>query len=139
MDGRDADLLRVDAHWRGKRYREAGELLERLYAPARSGDAMTLTARQGIIRAAVAFVLANDAIGLSRLRSKFGERMATTPEWALFDFVTGPINSSSLEFKQVARDVANFDSLNAFLTYYREVYEADGALAPTATQANGQI
>lgn len=131
MDGRDADLLRVDAHWKAKRYRDAGELLEVLYAPNNEGEVLTPAARTNLVRAAVGFVLADDQIALSRLRSKFGERMATTPEWALFNFVTGPIEASSVEFRKVAQEVADVDSLNAFLTSYRQVYESDGALAPT--------
>lgn len=131
LDGRDADLLRVDAHWRAKRYRDAGELLERLYAPQNSSEGLSPVARQNMIRAAVGFVLADDQFGLSRLRSKFAEQMASSPEWPVFNFVTGPIEVTSVEFRKVAQQVADVDSLNAFLRSYRQVYEADGALAPT--------
>jgi hypothetical protein len=130
MDGRDADLLRVDAHWRGKRYQDAAELLERLYTPARDGDELSLVAREGIVKAAVGFVLAGDQIGLTRLRSRFSEQMVKTPQWPVFDFVTSTVKATSLEFKTVAREVASVDSLNAFLKSYREIYEPDGALAP---------
>ena len=137
MDGRDADLLRIDAHWRTRRYQEASELIERLYSTSMQGEALTSIARNNVVKAAVGFVLADDRIGLSRLRSKFGERMANTPEWPLFDFVTGEVNVTSNEFRKVAKQVADLDSLDAFLKSYRDLYEADGSLAPDQAADNG--
>jgi tetratricopeptide (TPR) repeat protein len=135
VEGRDADLLRVDAHWQGRRYREAGELLELIYAPESPGDALSHPARMSIVKAAVGYVLADDQIGLSRIRVKFGELMANSPEWPIFQLVTGEVSSSSVEFRDVAREVANLDTLSAFLNIYRERYEAGGALAPDAASA----
>ena len=137
MDGRDADLLRVDAQWRSERYREASELIERLYAGLGADDVLTPATRNNLIRASVGFVLANDQIGLSRLRSKFGGRMSRTPEWPIFDFVTGQVSVTSVEFRKVAQQVANIDSLDAFLTTYRDVYEPDGSVAPEKSAQDG--
>lgn len=137
MDGRDADLLRIDAHWRSERYRDASELIERLYSGTQQAQPMTPTARSNIVRAAVGFVLADDRIGLSRLRSKFGTAMSETPEWPLFDFVTGEIEVTSNEFRKVAKQVADLDSLDAFLKSYRDIYEPDGSLAPTQAADEG--
>ncbi len=136
MDGRDADLLRIDAQWRSQRYREASELIERLYSDTLAGEKLSPSARSNIVRAAVGFVLADDQIGLSRLRSKYGERMSETPEWPIFDFVTGEVSVTSVEFRKVAQQVASIDSLEAFLQSYRDVYEADGSVAPQKA-ANG--
>ncbi|MBU1176590.1 MAG: hypothetical protein KKH72_14400 [Alphaproteobacteria bacterium] len=137
MDGRDSDLLRIDAHWRSKRYQDAAELIERLYSISNVAQPMTPTARSNIVRAAVGFVLANDRIGLSRLRSKFGEAMAETPEWPLFDFVTGEVEVTSNEFRKVAKQVADIDSLDAFLKSYSDIYAADGSLAPSRAADKG--
>ncbi|HEY4199866.1 MAG TPA: hypothetical protein VGM83_04830 [Devosiaceae bacterium] len=138
MNGRDIDLLRVDAHWSAKRYTQAGELLETIYAPPSNGGAMNETARTSIIKAAVGYVLAGDTIGLSRLRSKFETQMAQSPQWPMFDYITGQIETTtSAQFKQVAKEVGGLDSLNAFLASYHSVYAADGALTPpTATKAD---
>lgn len=132
LDGRDAALLRIDANWKARRYSEAGEMLEAMYGEQATGAPLAQTARFGIIKAAVGFVLDGDAFGLSRLRSKFGESMATTPEWPMFDLVTGNPSVTSLEFKTVASQVAGVDSINAFLASYRETYGGAGALAPLA-------
>lgn len=131
VDGRDATLLRIDAHWKAKRYAEASEMIEALYAEEPSGTALSQPARMSIIKAAVGFVLANDTFGLSRLRAKFGDAMVTSPEWPMFDLVTGNVEVTSLEFKTVASQVAGTDGINAFLSSYRETYGGEGALAPT--------
>lgn len=130
MDGKDVELLRIDAHWKARRYSQAGELIEALYGKAPDGQPLAFAERMNLIKAAVGYVLAGDQFGLSRLRSKYGERMVNSPEWAMFDYVTGPIQTSSLEFKRVASEVAAIDNLSAFLTSYRETYGADGALTP---------
>jgi len=134
MQGRDVDLLRVDAHWKAKRYSSAGELLEKLYAPPADGSPMSQPARMSIIKAAVGYVLSGDSLGLTRIRAKFGDQMARSPQWPMFDFVTGQMQPSDAgEFKQVAKEVAGIDSINAFLAAYQEFYGKDGALTPLAT------
>lgn len=135
MDGKDVDLMRIDAHWKAHRYSQAGEMIEAIYARETAGKAFDRAARLNLIKAAVGYVLAGDNFGLSRLRNKFGEQMVNSPEWPMFDYVTGPIQVTSLEFKKVAAEVSAQDSLNAFLASYRETYGADGALAPANAAA----
>ena len=130
MDGKDVALLRIDAHWKARRYSQAGEMLEALHGNEPAGQTPSRATRMNLIRAGVGYVLAGDTFGLSRLRAKFGEQMVNSPEWPMFDFVTGPIQATSLEFKKVAAEIAAQDSLTAFLASYRETYAGDGALAP---------
>ncbi|SEP98512.1 hypothetical protein SAMN05428969_1410 [Devosia sp. YR412] len=132
MDGMDADLLRIDAHWKAKRYDQASELLEALYSDQASGGPLGPQVRLGLIKAGVGFALAGDQFGLSRLRSKYGDAMVTTPEWPMFDLVTGQTEITSIEFKTVASQVAGVDGINAFLASYRDTYAGEGALAPLA-------
>ncbi|MDB5622316.1 MAG: hypothetical protein JWR39_879 [Devosia sp.] len=140
MDGREAALLRVDAQWRAKRYEQASRLLEEMYGEAGVSEPLSQPARMNLVKAGVGYVLAGDNAGLSRLREKFGERLSKTPEWPMFDYVTGPITASSLEFKAVANQVAALDGLNAFLASYREFYGQDGALTPAeASKADGDL
>lgn len=140
MDGRDVTLLRIDAHWKAKRYDQAAEMLEALYATQPGASPLSREARMGLIKAAVGFALANDAFGLSRLRSKFGDAMVTSPEWPMFDLVTSRIEITSMEFKAVAAQVSGLDGINAFLSSYRETYSGEGALAPlTATEPSAGV
>src|SRR5690606_25529565 len=117
-------------HWKARRYSQAGEMIEAIYSNEPAGKPLNLAARLGLIKAAVGYVLAGDDFGLSRLRAKFGEQMVASPEWPMFDYVTGPIETTSLEFKRVAAEVAAVDSLAAFLSSYRETYAGEGALTP---------
>ncbi|HEY8575503.1 MAG TPA: hypothetical protein VIL88_04100 [Devosia sp.] len=140
MDGQDVELLRIDAHWKAQRYSQASELLEGLFARAAGDTPLAPQVRMGLIKAGVGFALSGDAFGLSRLRSKYGEAMVTTPEWPMFDLVTGQTEITSAEFKTVASQVAGVDSINAFLASYRETYAGAGALAPTnATEPTGDV
>ena len=132
VNGRDADLLRVEGFWKSRNFGQASELIEVVYSPGEGAAELDQGGRMNIIKAAVGFVLANDSMGLSRLRSKFGDVMAQSAEWAMFDFVTSDIVPTSAEFKKVARQVADLDSLNAFLTSYRQLYSADDPMMPAA-------
>lgn len=129
VDGRDADLLRIDGLWKSKQYVAAGELIEIIYSDD-TAALLSEPARVNIVKAAVGMVLGNDRLGLQRIRSKFAERMAQTPEWPIFDFVTGQIESQSVEFRDVAREVSGMDSLDAFLAAYRGLYVGADDPAP---------
>ncbi|MDB5536501.1 MAG: hypothetical protein JWQ65_1376 [Devosia sp.] len=137
MDGQDADLLRIDAHWKAGRYSQASEMIEAMVLGQDPTQPLGPSTRMNVIKAAVGYVLSGDDFGSARLRSKFSDRMVTTPEWPMFDYVTGQITTSSLEFKKVARDVSGLDGLNAFLDSYRQTYGSTGALAPPFA-TNGQ-
>lgn len=126
LTGRDADLLRIEGLWQAGQYGAASELIETTYG-ADPADLLSQPSRMSIVRAAVGFVLAKDQLGLSRLRSKFGEQMALSPEWPMFDYVTGPITANSSEFRAIAAEVGALDRLNAFLSAYRETYGPDAA------------
>lgn len=140
LSGRDVDLLRIDAHWAAKRYGDAAELIEVLYASDREEGTLSQPARMNIIKAATGFVMANDMLGLSRLREKYSARMAQSAEWPMFDFVTGRVTPNSLEFKQVATAIASVDSINAFLASYKDYYSGLGALTPaTATRKEDAV
>jgi hypothetical protein len=130
VQGRDADLLRVEAYWKTKSYAAASDLIETIYA----GDPslpLSAPARSNVLKAGVGLLLANDKLGLSRIRDKFAERMAQSPEWPLFNYITGPdAQPVGVEFKQAARAVSELDTLSAFLTAYKQVYQADPAIQP---------
>ena len=132
LSGRDADLLRVDAQWRAKRYNTAAEQLELMYEPDVRVGPLSKSARLNIVKAAVGFVLANDRIGLSRLRSRFADSMSNSAEWGMFNYVTVDAAPDGKEIVQIARQIAGLESLNGFLASYKAEYGATGALAPDA-------
>lgn len=130
VEGRDADLLRVDGYWKARNYLAASNLIETVYS-GESGAGLTQAARLDIIKAAVGLVLVDDTLGLSRLRSKFAERLAQSGEWALFDYITRPdADPVGQTFKAAAKMVASIDSITSFLDAYRDLYPAEGAMTP---------
>ncbi len=130
LDGRDADLLRIDAFWREERFSDAAEQIEMIYSQRNTDIALSQPARMNLIKAAVGYVLGDDKIGLSRIRAKFSDQISASPEWPMFDYVTSSLTRSSADFREVAAQVAAIDSLSAFLNAYRQTYEPDGALSP---------
>ncbi|MEO6394643.1 MAG: hypothetical protein ABIO40_01870, partial [Devosia sp.] len=139
VDGREADLLRVDGYWKTKAYSQASDLIETIY----SGDeAVPLSepARMNVLKAGVGLVLADDQLGLSRIRSKFSDRMAQSAEWPMFEFITRPdAKPAGVEFKKAAREVSGLDSLSAFLSAYKQAFATDPALTPTEPSPQGEV
>ena len=135
LEGRDADLLRVDGYWKSKNYGRAADLLEVMYSPDDGTPQMTQASRLSVVKAAVGYVLSGDKLGISRLRSKFSAQLANSAEWPLFDYVTQDVAPASLEFKKVAQQVAGIDSLDAFLTSYRDLYASQDSVVPNAPKA----
>lgn len=130
VDGRDADLLRVDGYWKAKNYAAASGLIETVYSND-PNEQLTHGARMDIIKAAVGFALSGDTLGLSRLRGKFSGVMAQSPEWGMFDYITSPnASTTGLPFKAAAKAVADLDSMNSFLKAYRQIYPVDPAIVP---------
>jgi len=139
LDGRDADLLRVDGYWKAKNYVAASGLLETIYS-ADASEPLNQDARLNVVKAAVGLVLADDKLGLSRLRQKFSDRLAQTPEWPMFDYITSPDASvDGLEFKAAAKAVANIDSVTGFLSSYRQVYATDPKMAPAQASKKSAV
>ncbi len=130
MQSPEATRLRADILWGAKRWAEAGEQFERLignrwkdFAPLSPDD------RQDVLRAAVAYSLANETIGLGRLRERFAAKMKDSPDNAAFEIATGPQGALDPEFGKVATSVASYDALTRFLAVLRERYPDTGAFA----------
>ena len=139
ITGRDADLLRVDGYWKAKNYGAASDMIENVYSSDPT-EVLSQQARLDIVKAAVGLVLVNDQLGLSRLRSKFADRIAQSAEWPMFDYITSPDASvTGMEFKAAAKAVSAMDSVTAFLKAYRQLYPVDTALAPTQASAKSSV
>lgn len=130
LSGRDIELLRIDALWKGRRYGQASELIEALYSADLANSELSPLGRSNVVKAAVGYVLANDQIGLSRLRSRFSGAMAMTPEWPMFAFVSEEVDANGSSFREIARQVADTQAINGFLNAYREIYAGQDAVTP---------
>jgi hypothetical protein len=71
MEGPDAARLRADILWGARRWREAGEAHEALLGTRwREPGPLTEAERADVMRAAIAYALADESLSLDRLRTK---------------------------------------------------------------------
>ncbi len=136
LQGKDVDRLRTDILWTARRWREAGEQIEREYGERwREFAPLTDTERLDILRAAIAYSLAEDQIGLDRFRDKYGPKMADGPDRRAFEVVTAPLGSAGAEFGDVAKQVSATSTLDQFLRELKTRYpDTAPAAAPPPVQ-----
>ena len=123
LSGADAMRLRADVLWKAKRWREAGERLEAMLGSRwQDGTRLDDQERQDVLRVAIGYALANDQLSLDRLRTKYGQKMSDSPNARTFEVVTRPIQTQGTEFREVAREIAQLDTMRQFLQEYRAQY-----------------
>jgi hypothetical protein len=130
--GPEIDRLRADIFWTGRRWREAGEAHERILDEAWRGETPLTDGQRGdVMRAAISYVMADEALSLDRLRSKFATKMAQSSDARTFSFVTGANRSKAADIREMARAAAaaGADTLSDFMQAYRERYPAYAAPA----------
>ena len=131
LTGREAIRLRSDIYWASRQWREASEQIE-LYYGDRWRDFKPLNAveKADVIRAAVGYALAEDAIGLSRFREKYVPLMSGETDRLAFDSASRPVAASSAEFAQIARMAASVDTLDGFIREMKTRFPDATARAP---------
>jgi tetratricopeptide (TPR) repeat protein len=121
--GAEVDRLRADIYWTGRRWREAGEAHERMLAESWRGEAaLTEPQRADVMRAAISYVMAGEALSLDRLRSKFAAKMVDSADARTFAFVTGASRARAADIREMARNAVGADTLSDFMRAYRERY-----------------
>ncbi|MFT3811622.1 MAG: hypothetical protein QM698_17045 [Micropepsaceae bacterium] len=115
-DTPEAMRLRADVYWAASRWPEAAAAIEPLIE-GRHKDTTPLDGqnRYDILRAAIAYTMADDPAGLKRLRDRFVTLMADTPEAAAFEVVTRAADPGAVAFRDMAKAIAGVDTLDAFL------------------------
>ncbi|MDF3812277.1 hypothetical protein P3G22_18520, partial [Rhodopseudomonas sp. BAL398] len=128
--GREAIRLRSDIYWAARRWREASEQIE-LYLGDRWRDFTPLTAAEkgDVIRAAVGYALAQDALGLMRFRDKFMPLMTAPDDRAAFNAASMPSSGNSSEFGAIAKMAAGVDTLGGFLREMKQRFPDASARA----------
>jgi tetratricopeptide (TPR) repeat protein len=116
LQGREAIRLRADIHWAAKRWQQAAEQIELFHGERwKNFDPLTDHERADILRAGIGYALADDILGMGRLREKYTAKMAGGPDQHAFEVVTAGLGAGSAEFREVARVVAAVDTLDGFL------------------------
>ncbi|WP_181707502.1 hypothetical protein [Chthonobacter rhizosphaerae] len=123
LSGGEIQRLRAEILWTSGRYQDAGETFERLVG-ARWSEATPLGAREqlDVMRAGISYALAEDRLGVDRLRSKFAAKMAETPNGGAFQVVTSPVEGSGTAFNDIVMRIAKSDAVEGFLEDYRTRY-----------------
>ncbi len=124
----DTRQLRADVYWESGNWAVAGQKAEELVGN-RWSDANPLSSdeRREIMRAAIAYSLANDQTDLERLRGHFAVKMKASPDASAFAVVTQDIDSQGTAFRDQAAQIASVDTLETFMQDFRKRY--DGAKA----------
>ena len=116
VGGREAIRLRSDIYWAARRWRESSEQIELLYGNRwRDFQPLTVLEKSDVIRAAVGYALAEDAIGLVRFREKYSPKMDGENDRAPFDLAGKPASANSADFARIAKMAATIDTLDGFL------------------------
>jgi hypothetical protein len=119
LTGAEADRMRADVLWSAKRWREAGEAIEKFLGDRwKKEPALDEIERGDVLRAGIAFALGNETIGLSRLRDRFAAKM-DGPERKAFDIVASGEWRNPKSVGEVARTLSAADSLDLFIKLYR--------------------
>lgn len=119
--GQDVARMQADMLWRAKRWQDVGEVLEKMLGDTWRRETLLSDAeRHDVMRAAIAYVLADDRIGTDRVRSKFAAKMSQTPDAKAFETVTMGNTRDTADFRGITRRVSAVDTLEAFLDDYRK-------------------
>jgi hypothetical protein len=133
IDRREAIRLRADILWAGKRYGESAEQIELLYGERwKDFEPLADAERSDILRAAIGYALAEDSIGLGRLREKYSPKMVDAPDRRAFEIATAPFGANANEFREVSKMVATSDTLGTFLREMRAGYPELGNMSGIA-------
>lgn len=120
--------LRADVAWDRRDWPDAGRRLEAALGNRWSDDSPLEPSEQtDILRAAIAYNLAGERSNIIRLRERYATAMAATDQAAAFSVLTSEATvSGDARVGDLARQVADIDTLDAFMERFRERF-AGGA------------
>ncbi|MEQ9146371.1 MAG: tetratricopeptide repeat protein [Parvibaculaceae bacterium] len=116
MEGEGVEDLKADIYWDSQQWDLAAAAFDQALGE-RWRDPLELSAaeRFQIMRAAIAYSLADDAAGLEGIRAKYSDLMRNSVDAASFAVVTDPIEMQGVAFRDLARSVASIDTLDSFI------------------------
>jgi hypothetical protein len=123
-DAADTRQVRADIYWESGNWAVAGQKIEEMLN-ARAADApFTAADRMDLMRAAVAYSLANDEKSLERLGIAWMPKLKGTPDATLFAVLIQPIDMHGLAFRDAAAKIASVDTLKGFMRDFQKKFAA---------------
>jgi hypothetical protein len=139
--GPEVDRLRADIYWTGKRWREAGEAYELVAGDGWRNPAkpMSEQERSDVMRAAIAYVLSDEGLSLTRLTAKYADKMAATVDAQPFALVSSRSGAKQADFRDIAKVAISSGSMTEFLRSYRERYPDQAGPEPIKAPTDDQV
>jgi len=140
MDGDAVERLKADAYWVAQEWKDAGMQIEKLLGGRwRDAEPLSVKERFNVLRAAIGYSLAGDQFALDRMYRKYYPKLLKTPDAESFLLVTKPIKAKGVAFRNLAKEIAAIDTLDAFMKEFRSNYDRNAPKARTsAKKAAGQ-
>jgi hypothetical protein len=116
---READGIRLEIYWRQSMWRDVAALFSHWMKdvdPARLDDAKARL----VLNWAVALALSGDQAGVDALRRRFATRFAAGSFSQLFKAIVGDGGGPPPDYRALAKQVADLDTLNGFMAGYRD-------------------
>jgi len=120
-----ADMLRADASWGGKDWPLVRKTARKLLADA--GDVLSDDDRRHVLRWAIAATLDNVPSELGEIRKTFGPRMRSGLYAEAFEAIAGSTSGDSMEMPRLSGNLADVDTLEAFMESYRAAFRPNAA------------
>ncbi|MFQ5957913.1 MAG: hypothetical protein ACE5LF_00945 [Alphaproteobacteria bacterium] len=117
---RDAGLLRADIFWRARDWAKAAAAIARLLEETPLETPLSPFASRHVLRLAVALSLADDRVGLAKLRERYAARMAGDANQGAFAMITSDVVRKDVPLRDLPAAVAEVATFEAFMTGYRE-------------------
>jgi len=140
MEGDAVERLKADAYWSGQEWKNAGKQIEKMLG-SRWSDPEDLSKQERfyVLRAAIAYSLAESQFALNRLRKKYYPKLVKTPDAGAFLVVTKPIRDKDVTFRNLAKEIAAIDTLDTFIKEFKAGYtEAPGDKRASTAKAGGK-
>lgn len=123
----EARRLRADVAWAQRNWPDAGRRIEAALGNRWSDpQPLTIDEQADVLRAAIAYNLAEDRSAIGRLTTRYGAQMATTDQAEAFDVLTSDTSASGdVRIGDLARQIAGVDTLDAFMGRFRDRFSED--------------
>ncbi len=138
LDGAGVERLKADAYWSGQEWKNAGSQIERILGGRwRDPEPLSEQERFNVLRAAIAYSLADDQFALDRMRKKFYPKLVKTKDAESFLVVTKPVKQKDVAFRNLAKEIAATDTLDAFMKEFRSRYDGESDASKTSSAKRG--